>query len=120
MGQGFVGDGLPAFPQRRHGTFEVNGVPEYDGGDDEVQAAGSVPLVLVRPVAQFPQPMEKHGPRQGIAGLAFVEAHVDMPSQFDAAHVLQQEQCPFQPTELAQGNGQAPAVWPKRFLLDLN
>jgi len=107
MGQSLGGDGLPAFSQGRHGMFEVNGIPEYDGGDYEVQAAGPVPLVLVRPVAQLPQPMEKHGLRQGIAGLPLVEPDMDPPSQLDPAHVLEQEQRRFQPTELTQRNGQA-------------
>lgn len=36
------------------GPFEVNGVPEHDGGGNEVEAAGAVALLLEAAVANLP------------------------------------------------------------------
>jgi hypothetical protein len=43
--QGFV-DGLAAVRQRLDRALKVDGVPEDDGGNDEVESARAIPLVL--------------------------------------------------------------------------
>jgi hypothetical protein len=66
-----------------------------------------MPLVFMRSVPQFPEPVEEHGaPCQGIFRLAFVEPDMNAPPQFGAADVLKQEQRPFDLSEFSQRHGE--------------
>ena len=65
-----------------------------------------MPLVLVRAVSQFAQPVEEYRPGQGVSGFALIQPDVNAPPQFDAADVLQQEQRPFDLAEFPQAHGQ--------------
>ena len=65
-----------------------------------------MPLVFMRSIPEFPEPVEKHGPCQGIFRLAFVEPDMNAPPQFGAADVLKQEQRPFNLSEFSQCYGQ--------------
>jgi hypothetical protein len=42
-------------------TFKIDGVPKGDRSDDQVEAAGSVALVLEGPVADLAEAIEEHG-----------------------------------------------------------
>lgn len=57
------------------GTFEVSNVPQYDRGDDEVEARSAVLLVVMGPVTDFAEPMNKHRPRQAVAGCSVPDRH---------------------------------------------
>lgn len=47
MGQELVRDVVPAATQRVDGLGEIAAVPEHDRGEEQVQPAGAVELVLV-------------------------------------------------------------------------
>jgi hypothetical protein len=54
MGQQVIGDILD-LAQRGNRAFQIPRVPEDDRGDEEVEAAGAVLLVLVGAIADFTQ-----------------------------------------------------------------
>ena len=53
--------------QRSDGAVEVAGIPQNDCGDEEVQAGGSVLLILVGAVADFSEAMDENRTRQTVA-----------------------------------------------------
>ncbi len=72
MGQSFVVNGDPMFSQGGDSAFQVDRVPEDDGGDDQIEPAGAVALILEGSVAQVALPVEEHGTGECISGLALV------------------------------------------------
>lgn len=44
-----------------HGSLQIGGVPEDDGGAHEVEATGSVALVFKRAIPDFDQSVEENG-----------------------------------------------------------
>jgi hypothetical protein len=48
-------------------VVQIAGVPQGDGGDEEVQTGGAVLLVLVGAVADFAEPMNEDGACQAVA-----------------------------------------------------
>ena len=81
MGKQIVGDVFPFGSQRVDGFFEIDSVPQNDGGDHQVEAPGAVALIFVGAVADFAESMETDGPGQGVVCLAFVEAGGDASTQ---------------------------------------
>ncbi len=71
--QGFVFDGDAMLAECGYSPFQVHGVPERDGGDDQVESAGTVALVLEATVAQVPLAVEEDGAGESVSGFAFVE-----------------------------------------------
>jgi hypothetical protein len=76
-----------------------------------VQTTGTMPLVFVRAVPWFAEPVEEYRPGQSVSRLALVGSDVDGPKQFDAADVMEQKQRPFCPAELSQCHGQPVLTW---------
>jgi len=64
-----------------NGVAEVDGVPEDDGGDREVEAGGTVALVFEGAVPDLPVTMEKQGAGERVSGLALVEPGVGTASE---------------------------------------
>jgi hypothetical protein len=60
-------------PESIHGSLEVHGIPERDGGDHEIQAAGAVALVFIGAIADLAEAMKEHGPRERIARFSLIE-----------------------------------------------
>ena len=58
--------------QRGDGAFEINGVPEDDGGDDQVETARPIALVLEAAVAQVALPVEEDGAGERVPGFALI------------------------------------------------
>ena len=58
------------------GAAEIDGVPEGDGGDREVETRGPVALIFEGAVADPAVTMEKQGPGQRVSDLAFIEPTV--------------------------------------------
>jgi hypothetical protein len=56
-------------------------------------------LVLVGSVSQFAETIEKHSPRQGISSLAFVEASLNAPTQFNVAQKIESEDRSLKPSQ---------------------
>jgi hypothetical protein len=84
MFAGYVGT---LIVKRLYGLVYVNGVPQRDGGADEVEAAGLVHLVFVGAVAHLAEAVEEDRPGEGVAGLALVEAGGYPPSEDgDSSH----------------------------------
>jgi len=91
MGQSFVVDGDPMFSQGGDSAFQVDSVPEDDGGDDQIEPACAVALILEGAVAQIALPIEEHGSRERVSGLALVESDLNTSAQFGIFHPLQHE-----------------------------
>ena len=51
-------------------AFKIYGVPKNDGGDNQLQAAGAVSLVLKAAVTEVALAIEEDGPRESVSGLA--------------------------------------------------
>lgn len=62
-------------------ALQVNSVPQNDCGDEQVQAAGAMPLVFIQPVADLAETIEEYSTAKRILLLAFVEAYVTAPAQ---------------------------------------
>ena len=72
-------DGLAVFVERLDRALEVNGVPQNDSGNDEVESARAVSLVLEAAIADLAEAVEKDGALQGMFCFAFVEPSGDTP-----------------------------------------
>src|SRR5215218_7643385 len=70
VGEDLVGYIVPMAAQGEDGLAKVAAVPEHDGGDEQVQAAGTVQLAFVGAVADLPEPVEEDGLAEVVAGLA--------------------------------------------------
>ena len=56
------GTDLSGLADRSNGALQVDRVPKHNGRDHKVQSAGAMPLVFVRAVPQFAQPVEETPP----------------------------------------------------------
>ena len=68
------------FAQSGDGAFQIHGVPENDGCDNQVQPAGAIALVLEATIAEVALAVEEDGTRESVSGFAFVEANLDTPA----------------------------------------
>ena len=91
--------------------FQIDRVPQHDSRCHQVEAAGPVALLLETAVADFTQPVEKHGAGQRIARFALIESGVDTSAQFHALQPVLNEQRALDAAQLAQGHGQAVLTW---------
>ena len=76
MAQQAIGQLFALGPQLGHGAAQVDGVPEDDGRDRQIQARRPVALVFEGAVPDLALAMEKQRAGQRVAGLAFIEAGV--------------------------------------------
>ena len=97
-----VGYIVPAATQDDDGLAKVAAVPEHDGGDEQVQAAGTVQLALVGAVADLPEPVEEDSLAEIVAGLALVQARLHLVTERRAAQEVEDEARVLQATELDQ------------------
>ncbi len=81
--QGIV-NGLAMSSQGIRSPRQIDRVPQHDSRRHQVEAAGSVALLLKAAVADFPQPVEEHSAGQRVAGFAFVQPGMDAAAQFYA------------------------------------
>ena len=66
------------------GAAEIDGVPQDDRVDDEIEAGSAVGHRLGDAVAQFSELMKEYGPRQGMTAFALVENGVRSSAQLAA------------------------------------
>src|SRR5271154_3502333 len=92
---------LPVPLQAMGSPFEVDRIPEHDGGGNEVESAGAVALLLEAAVADPPQPVEEHRSRERVARFALVQPGVDTAAQFDTLQPIQHEECAFDTAKFA-------------------
>jgi len=57
-------------PDRLDRPFQIDGVPQHDGGRHQSEAGGTIALVLKTAVAHLAEPVEEHGSGQSVAGSA--------------------------------------------------
>ena len=81
MSEEFVGKDFAARAQFVDGAAEIDGVPEDDGGDGEIEAGSAVALVFEGPIPDFAKAAEEHRPLEGVVRFALVEAGVGPPAQ---------------------------------------
>jgi hypothetical protein len=74
MGEQLVADNLPLEAQFGNGAAEIDGVPEDDSRDGEIEARRPVSLVFERPVPDFAEAMKEHRPGERVARLALVDS----------------------------------------------
>jgi hypothetical protein len=60
-------------PERFHGVFDIDGVPEDNGGNNQVEAVGAVILVIDCPVPDLAEPVQEYGALESVAGLPDVQ-----------------------------------------------
>lgn len=89
------------------GTFQVDRVPQHYCSSYQVEAAGSVALLLEAPIPNFTETVEEHRSGQGVARLAFVQPCMHATAQLDTLQPIQNEQRALDPAQLPQGDGQA-------------
>src|SRR5271170_3889080 len=73
------------------GAFEINGVPEDDGSDNQVESTCAITLVLEAAVTQVALSVEEDSTGEGVSGFTFVESDLDTPAQLRVFHPLQHE-----------------------------
>src|ERR1700722_16355641 len=76
VGEKRVGQKFALSAKLGDGAAEIDGVPEGDGGDREVETRGPVALIFEGAVPDLAVTMEKQGTGQRVSGLAFVEPSV--------------------------------------------
>jgi hypothetical protein len=74
------------------GAFQVHGVPKCDGGDDQVESAGTLALIFEAAVAHFPLAIEEDGAGESVPGLAFVEPDLHTSAQLRVSHPFQHKE----------------------------
>nr|WP_270955925.1 hypothetical protein [Burkholderia pseudomallei] len=61
--QGFVED-APLLALHGDGALKIDGVPQHDRRDDEIQAARTMTSQFACAIMQFAEPVEAHGASQ--------------------------------------------------------
>src|SRR3546814_5983244 len=79
----------------------IAGVPQDDGGDEQVEAGGAIGLVLEPPITQFAELVEEERACERVAGLALVEARLGTPAQINVAQPVEHEDRAFEAAQLA-------------------
>ncbi len=101
VGEKLVGNDFAARTQFVDGAGEIDGVPENDGGDGEIEAGGAIALIFESPVADFAEAVKEHGAREGIACFALVEPGVGSAAQRWVADPVKREESPLQTADFA-------------------
>jgi hypothetical protein len=91
--------------QSTGGTLQIDRIPQHDGRRHQIEAAGSIALLLKAAVADFTQSVEKDSPSQRVARFALIQSSIDAATQFHALQPVQYEQRALNAPQLAQCNG---------------
>ena len=97
MSEQRVVDGT-TLPECIHGSFEVHRIPERDGGDHQIQTAGTISLILIGAIPDLAQPMEEHRTRERVPSLSIVQSARDTTPQRWVAKPFESEQSSLQST----------------------
>jgi hypothetical protein len=85
----------------------IHGIPERDGGDHEVQAAGTVALVFIGAIADLTETVKEHRPRQRIACFSLIESAGNSAPEPRVPKPLERKQSALQPSVFSQSHCQA-------------
>jgi hypothetical protein len=96
---------VPLLSQVIDSPLQIGRVPQNDGGDEQIQTARAVALILIRAVADFAESVEEHGAAKRILLLTLVETDVTATTQFGILQPLQRKQCSLQ---LSRGSSRMP------------
>ena len=89
-------------PQCIDSTIEIDGVPQYDSKDDQVEAARAITLVFEGSIAKFALAVKEDRPGQCVSGFALVEPYLNALSEFGILHPFEHEQGAFYAANLSQ------------------
>ena len=81
---------------------EIDGVPEDDSRDGEIEARSPVSLIFEGAVTDFAETVKEHRPGERVARLALVEAGIRSPPQSRIADPVEGEEGAFEPSDLAE------------------
>ena len=102
MGKQIIADNLALGAQFGDGATEIDGVPEDDSGDGEIEARSPVSLIFEGAVTDFAETMKEHRPGERVARLALVESGVRSPPQRRVADPVEGEEGAFEPTDFPE------------------
>ena len=100
MGKQIVADNLTLGAQFGNSAPEINGVPEDDSRDGEIEARSPVSLIFEGAVTDFAETVKEHRPGEGVARLALVEPGIRSPAQSRIADPVEGEEGAFEPSDL--------------------
>ena len=76
-----IADDLALRARLIDGAPKIDGIPEDDGCDGEIEARGPVSLIFKGPITDFTEAVEKHSPGESVFRLAFIEHGMRPPPQ---------------------------------------
>ena len=104
------------FPLRDSDT-KLLCIPEDDDGGEQVQTCNAEVLAFRGAVADFALATDPQGTFQSMVCLTFIEANVGTTLHVRVERPFDDEECPFNPPDFAQGNGQIMLSRPRRQFL---
>lgn len=96
----------PSLSQVVHGALQIDGVPQDDGGNQQIEAAGSIALILIGTIADFPESVEEHSPPQRILLVAFIESDMAAMAQLGVLQPVEREEGALELSQFTQRMGQ--------------
>ena len=96
----------PLLSQVVHGALQVDGVPQDDGGDQQIETTCSIALILIGTIADFPESVEEHGPSQSVMLLALVEPDMAATAQLGVMQPVEREERALELPKFTQRMGQ--------------
>ena len=102
MGKQNIADNLTLSAQLVNGAPEIDGVPEDDGRNGEIEPGSPIPLIFESAVADFAEAMKEHRPGERVARLALVETGIRPPPQRRIADPVEGKKRAFEASDLAE------------------
>ena len=88
------------------GLAEVFGVPVDDDGGEQIEADHAEVLAFGGAVADFTLAADAQGVFQGMMGLTLVQAYLGTALHIGIEHPVDDEECPFYPSDFFESFGQ--------------
>src|SRR2546429_9845326 len=87
MSHGHVWNVFAPLTQGCEGIVEIDRIPGCNGSHEQVQATGSMHLILKGPISQFAQPSQEELAPEGMQYLSFVQADQHTPPRSEERRV---------------------------------
>jgi len=91
MSHGHVWNVFAPLTQGCEGIVEIDRIPGCNGSHEQVQATGSMHLILKGPISQFAQPSQEELAPEGMQYLSIVQADQHTPPECLIAKIVQQD-----------------------------
>jgi hypothetical protein len=85
----------------RNSLLQIDGIPEDDRGNNQIEPTGLVLQILPQPITNRTAPVKEHRPSQRIVRLAFVQTEVNPAPEFRALNPVEREQCSLDSAKFA-------------------